>query len=736
MAKSPKQSTLKLELQIKKANHHFKNNEFQLALNIGLEILQFAPDDFEANFLAGVSSLRLGQLAQAMQLLGCALQCKRLSTKCQQSYLEGLLALFTQQDYTLLTSSAIFFTEHVPESGQGWQMLGVGLAQIQQYEHAKAALLRAKSLLPANPYVLCSLGNAYNDLGDIEQALQEYRQAIILKPDFAMVFNNMGNALGKTVHKEEALKNYQHALRIKPDYVEAISNMGVLLKQMAKYDEAIVVYKQALALAPDSAAAMNNLAGTLRLVSRVNEALAFSEKALLKEPERPQFWLTYALSLADAFRLDDAIECHLKALSFTHAHISETVDGVFGALLFHLNYHPDHSAEVIYGAYDDYEQRFGAPFRAQWKDFTNIRETDRRLKIGYVSSAFASHPCKNFLLPLLEHHQHKNYEIFAFAELGKTDDYTEKYKQRVDHWLVTTGMTDDGLAERIRAEQIDILVDISGHTGGHRLAVFARKPAPVSLHWLDYGYTTGLKAIDYYLTDQYTIPDGQEHLFSETPWRLPRPAYAFRPNPGMGEVGASPALKNEYVTFGTLTRSIRINHRTVRVWSEILKQVPNSLLIINSGNFRTREVQEMMLMQFAEQGISADRIDVGYESPPWDSLRKIDIGFDCFPHNSGTTLFETLLMGVPFITLAGRASVGRLGASILHGVGHPEWIAYSEEEYISKAIALAGDHEQLAHIRSHLRAEMQASEIMDEPGFTVAVEQAYRQMWHQYCEGK
>ncbi|HEY8084266.1 MAG TPA: glycosyltransferase, partial [Methylophilaceae bacterium] len=258
-------------------------------------------------------------------------------------------------------------------------------------------------------------------------------------------------------------------------------------------------------------------------------------------------------------------------------------------------------------------------------------------------------------------------------------------------------------------------------------------PAPVSLHWLDFGYTTGLSAIDYYLTDGPTAPPGSEVYFAEQLWRLPTPAYAYRPMERMGEVGPLPAERKGHITFGTLTRAVRLNHKLIRVWSQILKAVPGSHLIINSGNFKSAAMQERVAEQFMAYGIDRDRLEIGHQSPPWDVLRSIDIGLDCFPHNSGTTLFETLYMGIPFVTLANRPSVGCLGTSILHGVGHAEWVAESEEGYIAKAVALAQDLPALAQLRGQLRQQMEQSPLMDEVGFARAVEQAYRQMWQRWC---
>jgi predicted O-linked N-acetylglucosamine transferase (SPINDLY family) len=297
-------------------------------------------------------------------------------------------------------------------------------------------------------------------------------------------------------------------------------------------------------------------------------------------------------------------------------------------------------------------------------------------------------------------------------------------------------MTDEALAERIRADGIDVLVDLAGHTASNRLGVFARKPAPVSVSWLGFGYTTGLTAIDYLMTDAASAPAGSESLFSEAPWRLPTPGFVYRPAGGMGEPGLLPALRQGGLTFGTLTRSVRVNHHTVRVWSAILQRAPGARLLIDSMNYRDPGMRQALLDRFAAHGIEPQRLQVGFHSPPWDVLRGIDIGLDCFPHNSGTTLFETLYMGIPYVTLAGRPSVGRLGSSILEGVGHPEWIAHSEDEYIDKAVALAGNLPRLAALRAGLRAQMQASPLMDEPGFARKVEAAYREMFRIWAHDR
>ena len=229
------------------------------------------------------------------------------------------------------------------------------------------------------------------------------------------------------------------------------------------------------------------------------------------------------------------------------------------------------------------------------------------------------------------------------------------------------------------------------------------------------------------------MPEGAEHLFSETPWRLPRTPFVYRANPRAGDVSELPALANGYITFGTLTRAVRLNDRVLRAWADVLHRVPNAKLELNSGNFSQAEVREQWWPRFEALGISRDRIIMGFESPPWNVLRRMDIALDCFPQNSGTTLIESLYMGLPFVSLAGVPSMGTLGASVLSAVGRTEWIAHSEQEYVDKLVALASDLPRLAQIRRDLRPQMLASPLMDEPGFARDVEDAYRQMFARWC---
>ena len=619
-------------------------------------------------------------------------------------------------------------TQH-PDDGLVWKVLAVACKNLGKNADALVAIEQAARLSPEDFEAHYNLGNARYELGEVEAAEQSFRRALAIKPDYAEAQNNLGQALIDRGNHKEAFMQFQSALALKPDLLEAHNNLGNLLLSWRDYDGATEHYQRALELSPTNAEAHCNLGIVLFEQGGIEEAEARSRLALQLRPGYAEAHVNLGNVLQSQGKLRDAEENFRQAIAVSPRFIVN-----YDNLLFTLNYDPDRSGEEIFETYREFDEQFGLPLRGTWPTHVNDRNPSRRLKIGYVSPDFCHHVVRHFLEPLLAHHDKREVEIFAYAEVRREDDVTARFRTYADHWIPTIGLSDEALAERVRADGIDILVDLAGHTAGNRLLVFARKPAPVSVSWLGYGYTTGLSAIDYLLTDEVSCPAGCEHVFSETPWRVTTPALAYRAPEGMGETSVLPASARGFVSFGTLTRGVRINHRTIRAWSEILKRVGGARLVIDSGHFKETVSQVALADRFAVHGIDRERLEIGCHSPPWDVLRGMDIGLDCFPHNSGTTLFESLYMGVPFVTLAGRPSVGRLGSSILEGVGHSEWIAHSEEEYIEKVVALASDLPKLATLRASLRQQMQASPLMDEAGFARKVEAAYREMFKQWTE--
>ena len=645
-----------------------------------------------------------------------------------QTDYEQLIELFHGGRLPEMQAGAEALVARFPRDGYAWKLLGVSL-QVQGKE-SLAALTMAAELLPEDAGAQSNLGNAHRDARRYDAALQCYRRAIAIAPDFVEGHFNLGNVLSDLYRFEEAAGSYYRAIELRPAYADALFNLGNTLDALEQGEAALDAYRRALLANPELLGAWINLADAQRKQRLFEDATASCQRALALQPASSEAHNKLGDVMLEVGELDRAVACFRRAIELDadNRHAS-------GNLLFALNYHPELSGEAIFEAYREYDARFGLPQKSGWQAHGNDRNPARRLRIGYVSPDFRRHSSRHFLEPVLAHHDRSGFEIFAYAELSVEDEVSARYRSQVDQWIGTRGLSDDEMAQRIRADGIDVLVDLAGHTGNNRLRVFARKPAPVSVSWLGYGYTTGLSAIDYLLTDDTSAPAGSEGLFAEKPWRLATPGYAYRPATGMGEVGELPAGRKGHLTYGTLTRAIRINHRSIRVWSEILKRDREAHLVIDSGNYREEAQQEKLAQKFMAEGIERERLEIGYHSPPWDVLRGIDIGLDCFPHNSGTTLFESLYLGVPYITLAGRPSVGRIGSSVLAGVGHPEWIAGSEEEYIGKALALGGDREALGRIRAGLRGEMERSALMDEAGFTRRVEAAYRAMFERWARG-
>lgn len=562
--------------------------------------------------------------------------------------------------------------------------------------------------------------------GRLAEAEASYRRAIQLKPDHAEAHNNLGSALRQQGRRREAMLLYRLAVELKPELAEAHGNLGNLLWEMGEFEQAEASCRRAIELKPDLASAHNNLGNALRDQGRLDDAVASYQAGISLKGDHPEFHSNLGVALGMQGRLEEADDCFRQAM----IHNPDLI-GAHSNRLFALNYSVELEAEQIYEFYEAFNAAAERAVAKAQPVYPGPRATAAKLKVGYVSADFKGHACRNFLEPLLANHDRGDFEIYAYADNATEDAVTQRYKTYVDHWASTQPLSDEALSALIRSDGVDILVDLAGHTAGNRLGVFARKPAPVSLSWLGTGYTTGLRAIDYLLCDPVMVPPGSEGLFSETPWPIAN-AYAYRPSEGMGDPGPLPAeAANGRVTFGTLTRAIRVNDPVIDAWARLLRRVDGARLVINSADFKHRSMQERMLDRFARRGIGPERLSVGRQSPPWDVLRTIDIGLDCFPHNSGTTLFESLYMGVPFVTLADRPSVGRLGSSILTSLGRTEWIAADADAYVDIAAGLARDLSSLAGIRSGLRAEMAGGPLMDETGFARAVEAAYREMWRR-----
>ena len=664
----------------------------QEALALYRGVLEANPNHADSLHLLGEIAFRVGSQDLAVEMVGRAI--------------------------ALLPNAAIYYPT-----------LGAALAAQGKLEEAAAVYRRALALDPRLAAAHNNLGEALRKLGRFEESAEACRQAIAADPNLAQAHGNLGAALDRLGRLNEAELSFRRAVALKPDYFDALNNLGNTLQELSRFEEAAACYLRALALRPGIAEVYSNLGAALQNLGRLDEALACLRQAIELDPDNPAIHTGLGGALLEWGKFDEA------AAAYRHAFTADShYAGAHSNYLFCLNYAPDLAAEDIFAEYRRWNDRYARPLAPAAPRHDNDRAPERRLRIGYVSPDFRRHSAHYFIEPLLARHDRSEVEVFAYGEVAREDDVTARVKTQVDHWRPTVALSGERLAERVRADRIDILVDLAGHTRDHRLLVFARKPAPVQVSWLGFGYTTGLEAIDYFFADPQFAPPGCEPLFSEKLVRLPVFA-AYRPNE---TAGGAEAIREpgSPVTFGSLTRSVRINHRVIRVWAAVLAATPGSRLVLNSLSFAAASFRDEIAGKFAAHGVERERLVMGRDSPPWDLYRQIDVGLDCFPHNSGTTLIEGLYLGVPFITLAARPSVGRLGAAILSALGRPEWIASTEDEYVAKAAALTADPARLRASRAALRAELQASPLMDEVRFARSMERAYRVMWRRWCAGE
>jgi predicted O-linked N-acetylglucosamine transferase (SPINDLY family) len=508
---------------------------------------------------------------------------------------------------------------------------------------------------------------------------------------------------------------------------------GDLYRQQQQFAKAIEFYEKAIHLQPEYAPTYLGLGAAYDESDRLGQAIAAYQQALQLQPDDAVTLSQLGRSLKHQGRIQEAIDCWRRALRHNPNHASVNLN-----LLTSLHYSPDCEPSKIYAEYQQWAERHATPLAQLIKPFRNDRNPERRLRIGYVSGDFYSHAVACFLEPLLAAHDHSDFEIICYASNQNRDTTTQQLQAYADRWREIYTLDDEQLADLIRQDEIDILVDLSGHTKNNRLSVFARKPAPVQVTYLGYPNTTGLNTINYRLTDAWADPVGQtEHLHTEELVRLPYGFLCYQLPADSPEVSPLPALTSQPITFGSFNKLAKVNPEVIGNWARILKAVPDSRLLLKSQSLADPGTRNYVQERFQQHGIKPDRLElIGWIPNRNQHLTlygEVDIALDTFPYNGTTTTCEAMWMGVPVITLAGQTHVSRVGVSLLSSVGLEELIADSAEDYIQKAIALANNLERLQELRATLRERMQATPLTNAKLITQSLEDAYRTMWQHWC---
>ncbi len=501
-------------------------------------------------------------------------------------------------------------------------------------------------------------------------------------------------------------------------------------KETGNLDEALTSFRRALQIDPCLAAAENNLACVLHGQGNIDDALAGYRRALALAPGFAEVYSNLATALLSQGQPLEAVACCRKAL-----HLQPDLARAQSNLLYMLWFCPGLDARAIYEEHRRWnETQVG---HLPCAPHANDAAPDRRLRIGYISPDFRDHVVGRNILPLLRHHDHEHFHITLYAHSPRPDQSAVPFQQCADRWRDITRLPDAKVAETIRQDEIDVLVDLALHMDGNRLAIFARRPAPVQVTFAGYPGTTGLGAINYRLTDPWLDPTGLfEGCYSEESIRLPHSFWCYDAGTADPPPTVLPALENGYITFGCLNNTSKLNEETLHLWARVLRAVDQSrlLLLARSAGFR-RQTRDT----FGRLGIAAERIEFALPGPRPEYLvlyQRIDIGLDTIPYNGHTTSLDSLWMGVPVISLAGQTVVGRAGVSQLTNVGLPELIAGTEDEFVQIAVNMTKNLVMLADLRGSLRTRMTQSPIMNAAHFAAAIEAAYRAMWHRWCAGK
>jgi len=605
-------------------------------------------------------------------------------------------------------------------------LAGVVALQLGRLEEAVAMFRCAVAAAPGNAEYHLHLGETYRRQRHFGRAVHALVEAVSLNPDLAAAQFAMGLVFHETRDARFALRCFERVAELQPAFPDvqrwiaaaksavaaggggspasamvvlagAFDRLGPRHEAMAGalFDEAIVSYQQALATEPGRKDIHRNLANVLARCGRVDEATQMFKEAVSLEPDDPALRSLYLLQ---------------------------------------LQYAAGYDARTLLEEAREWDIFHGRPLALAVEPHENDRSPDRRLRIGYVSPSFNVHVHAFFLLPLLAHHDHGHFEIYCYSDVEQADDYTGLYRRHADQWRDVNGMDDARLAALIREDRIDVLVDLTMHTAGGRLLVFARKPAPVQIAWLAYPGTTGLSTMDYRITDPHLDPPGSDTtVYAEKSLPLPETFWCYSPLVTEASTSPLPARTNRHVRFGCLNNFAKVSDALFPLWARILESVPASKLVLRVPAGETRR---KALATFARHGVVPERLEfLGFRQrlPYLATYRTIDVCLDTVPYNGHTTSLDASWMGVPVVTLVGSTVVGRAGLCLAMNIGMPELVAHSRDQYVAIAVGLATDLDRLAEIRATLRARMETSPLMDVPRFARNLEAAYRAAWREWC---
>jgi protein O-GlcNAc transferase len=683
------------------------------AASICQQVLQVVPHEHRAVRLLGAVALKSGQPEQASRLFRQAVS----MAPGQIEYYDNLCsALIAQQHWSELEQAARHMLQLAPGYARAENSLGLALKEQGHATDAEAAFHRALSLDPRSMQALSNLGNLLRTLGRWSEAEQVCRAAVSLAPHVAGTHLNLGAVLHEQQKHEAAIAAFDQALALDPQLALAAFNRGASQEAACRFTEAEASYRIALERQPDMLTAENNLGNTLKYQGRLFEAIDCFRRALSQRP------------------------------GYMVAHTN---------LLLAMQCDPNVTPEELLREHREWNARHAVPLAglsstslASSRRSRGVSNVAEPVRVGFVSPDLGTHPVGRFLIAAFENLDRSKVATFCYSDRKHPDVITDRFKAAATVWRETRLLTDEQLVEQIRADELDLLIDLTGHTGHHRLLVFARKPAPVQASWLGYAGTTGIDTIDWLIADPFLIPPSKSHYYSEGILTLPSCHVCFEPptfepptfepqpfepqpfaaTPFAVPVAESPFKRNGFVTFGSFNKPDKTTSDVIAVWSQILARVPDSRLVLRNRGLDDKQLADLFIRQFESNGLSRERVELHGWATHEELLghwSNIDIALDTFPFSGLATSADALWMGVPIVTLIGESFASRQTGSLLTSIGETSTIATDRDEYINHAVELANDPARFQSLRDRLRPAFAASPLCDAAALARDLEQAF-----------
>lgn len=628
--------------------------------------------------------------------------------------------------------------EAAPEHARAISLLAVVRLAQNRAPEAEALLRRAIAQDPSPHLFWFNLGNALATQSQVAAAADAFDAAVARAPEHFPALFNLGRARLELRQFDAAIGAGRRFTRLRPDDASALTELGTMHYRkaqatllVAEFDAAIDLFRQALDLRDVPPASLHNarlfLGDALCRRARHTEALVLFRQLHAAAPQELDANINLANCLNSLGRIRDAAAHYETVVRLYPEHLPAISSAISAA-----DY--DHRLNAV-----DNTRKRGEMMRLfagaeHYRTWPNLRDPDRRLRIGYISPDYREHVAMTLFAGVLARHDRVNFEIYAYDATAFRDAHNRALRLSVDHWREIDTLSTAAAAELIRADGIDILVDLAGHTAGNRLMVLARKPAPVQATWLAYPGSTGLPEVDYIVSDPHTSPPACDAFYSETVWRLPATRFCFTPPAGSPAPRLAPTRAP--LTFGCFNNLSKINPAVLALWKRILDALPDARLLFKYSALDDPSGRDALAAALSAAGIDATRVEMRGWSRYVDALdqyAEVHIALDPFPFCGGLTSLDALWMGVPVVTLSQQLMAGRQTEAFLRILKHPELVAADAAAYVRTAIELAHDPARIARYRDTLRAAMQASALLDYPTFTRELEGAWRGMWRTWC---